>query len=377
MLRLHARMNNTSRSSDRPGRPPAAWFIPPDTGSTELAEVRDDPAARPLETMRLITTRAAHRIVRSLFVFIFGAAAILVGQRDSVAASATGHPRRGDSSPVLVTVNGTPITENQAAFYRLIHRIPDDPQPETQRKVVAQLVENELMRQLLVDRRAEADPKRLAAAVEILKGQLRRRSADSDKTLRNLGYHDAALRRELFLPLAWDYHLGRVITQGAIRDEFERHRTEYDGTEVRASQIFIKIAGSDPANKAQEAEQKLGRLRSEITSGKISFPDAARRYSEAPSAAKGGDVGYFPFRGPMPAEVCRVAFSLKTGEVSQPFRTPFGVHLYTVTEIRPGNLSLEDVRSLVIRRLSTSLWDQLVAQARAKAKIEWPAGSPE
>jgi parvulin-like peptidyl-prolyl isomerase len=351
--------------------------MPPGAGSIELREFRDDPSARPLKTMRFITTRAAHRIVSSLFVFLFGAAAIMAGQRESAAASATARPRRGDSSPVLVTVNGTPITENQAAFYRLIHRIPDDPKPETQRKVVEQLVENELLRQLLVDRRAQADPKRLAAAVEVLKGQLRHRSADSEKTLRNLGYSDAALRRELFLPLAWDYHLGRVITQGTIRDEFERHRAEYDGTEVRASQIFIKVAASDPANKAKEAEEKLARLRSEIVAGKLSFADAARRDSEAPSAAKGGDVGYFPFRGPMPAEVCRVAFSLKPGEVSQPFRTPFGVHLYTVTEIRPGNLSLEDVRSLVIRRLSTSLWDQLVAQARAKAKIEWAAGSPE
>ena len=53
--------------------------------------------------------------------------------------------RRGDTSPVLVTVNGTPITERQAALYRLIHRIPDDRSPEARRKVDDRLVENELM----------------------------------------------------------------------------------------------------------------------------------------------------------------------------------------------------------------------------------------
>jgi parvulin-like peptidyl-prolyl isomerase len=73
----------------------------------------------------------------------------------------------------------------------------------------------------------------------------------------------------------------------------------------------------------------------------------------------------------MPADVCRVTFALKKGEVSQPFRTPFGVHIYTVTDIRPGNLSLEDVRSQVIRHVASELWDQLVAQARKTAKIEW------
>jgi hypothetical protein len=34
-------------------------------------------------------------------------------------------------------------------------------------------------------------------------------------------------------------------------------------------------------------------------------------------------------------------------------------------------LSLEDARSQVIRRLATEIWDQLVAQARKTAKIEW------
>ena len=67
----------------------------------------------------------------------------------------------------------------------------------------------------------------------------------------------------------------------------------------------------------------------------------------------------------MPPEVSRVAFSLKPGEVSQPFRTRFGVHLYTATAVRPGNLDLEDVRSQVIGRLSKELRDQLLGQARA------------
>jgi hypothetical protein len=310
-----------------------------------------------------------------LFVSILLLTATAVpGEQQSSAAR---RKPRGNNSPVLVTVNGTPITENQAAFYRLLHRIPDDRTPEVSRKIVERLIENELIREFLADRRAEADPKRLAAAVAALKAQLHRRNTDSEKTLRSLGYNDAALRRELSLPLAWDYHLGRAITQGTIHDEFERHRAEYDGTEIRASQIFIKVATTSTASKVKEAEEQLGRLRSEITSGKISFADAARRHSEAPSAAQGGDVGYFAFRGTMPAEVCRVAFALKVGEVSQPFRTPFGVHLYTVTDRRPGNLSLEDVRSLVIRRLSQEQWDQLVAQARAKAKIEWPSGARE
>jgi peptidyl-prolyl cis-trans isomerase C len=336
--------------------------------------------------MRSLTTRPVlNRLVQLVLVLLLGTAATSAGLSESAAASAGasagGNQRSRDKSAVLVTVNGTPITENQATLYRLIHRSPDDASPEARRKVVEQLVDNELMRQLLQDRRAEANPKCLAAAVDALKAQLRKRNSDADKKLQTIGFSDAALRRELFVPLAWEYHLGRVLTQGTLQAEFERHRSEYDGTEIRASQIFIKTDPSDPAGKTKEAEtkeaeSKLARVRSEIVAGKLSFADAARRDSEAPSAAQGGDVGYFAFRGPMPPEVCRVAFALKKGEVSQPFRTPFGVHFYTVTEIRPGNLSLEDVRSAVIRRLSTELWDKLVTQARSTAKIEWQTAAP-
>lgn len=331
--------------------------------------------------MRSITTRApVRRSVPLLSVALLGAAAISAASRGlasaQVGSSLTENRRHADTSPIVVRVNGTPITENQAALYRLIHRIPDDHSPQARRKIAEQLVENELMRQLLLDRRAQPDPKRLAAAVEALKGQLRRRKAESGKTSQKLQYTDADLRRELFVPLAWEYHLGRVLTSGTIQAEFERHRQEFDGTEVRASQIFLKTDSSTSATAVKETEAKLARLRGEIIAGKTSFAEAARRDSEAPSATQGGDVGYFAFRGTMPAEVCRVVFSLKKGEISQPFRTPFGVHLYTVTDIRPGNLSLEDVRNIVIRRLSTELWDKLVTQARSTAKIEWQTAAP-
>jgi parvulin-like peptidyl-prolyl isomerase len=313
----------------------------------------------------LATATTPRRLVDLFLLAILAAVALPATAAPADSTSA----RYRDKSAVLVTVNGTPITENQLALYRLLHRLPDDPSPDARRKVLNQLVDNELMRQLLQDRRAEPDPKRLAAGVETLKADLRRRDNSSKNS--KLDITDAALRRELFVPLAWEYHLGRVLTQNTLQEEFERHRAEYDGTEVRASQIFIKVAPEDSPSKVKDAAAKLAALRAEITSGKISFAEAARKNSEAPSAEKGGDVGYFPFRGPMPAEVCRVVFALKKGEVSQPFRTPFGVHLYTVTEIRPGSLSLEDARSQVIRRVAGELWDQLVSQARKTAKVEW------
>jgi parvulin-like peptidyl-prolyl isomerase len=289
----------------------------------------------------------------------------------SSGATAQSGGARRDTSAVLVTVNGTPITENQLAVYRFLRKLPARGSAESQQADLAQLVENELMRQFLTDRRAEVDPKRLAVAVKSAKDQLRREKRDPDKLAAGSTLVDSLLKRELSLPLAWQMHLGRVLTQQTLRDEYDHHRKEFDGTEVRASQIFLKLPELADAAQVRAAEEKLDKLRAEIVAGKIRFADAARRYSEAPSAADGGDVGWFAFRGKMPPEICKVAFGLKVGEVSAPFRTKFGVHLYTVTQIRPGNLSLEDARSTVIARLSRNLWGQFVSEAREKAKIEW------
>ncbi len=280
---------------------------------------------------------------------------------------------RRDNSAVLVKVNGTPITKNQLSVYRFLRKLPSQGTAESRKADLAQLVENELMREFLADRRAEVDSKRLAAAVKAAKEQLKREKRDADKLFQSPSLLDALLQRELSLPMAWQIHLGRVLTQQAIRDEYERHHSELDGTEVRASQIFIKLPETADAAQVKAAQEKLERLRSEITSRKISFADAARRDSQAPSAGDGGDVGWFAFRGKMPPEICRVVFQLKVGEVSAPFRTKFGMHLYTVTQIRPGNLSLEDVRNTVIGRLSRELWDQFVGQMQKQAKIDWKA----
>ncbi len=285
-------------------------------------------------------------------------------------ASRLGAPRR-DTSAVLVTVNDKPITENQLAIYRFLHRLPAQETAESRKADLEQLIENELLRQFLADRRAEVDPQRLAAAVKAAKEQLKRQNRDPDKVFQNSRLLDALLRRELSLPMAWQVHLGRVLTQQTIRDEFEHHRSDFDGTEVRASQIFLKLPASADAARVQAARDKLDRLRAEIVAGKISFADAAKRDSQAPSAADGGDVGWFTFRGKMPPEICKVVFRLKPGEVSAPFRTKFGLHLYTVTKVRPGNLNLEDVRASVIARMSRTLWEQFAAQAKKTARIDW------
>ncbi|KPD04406.1 peptidylprolyl isomerase SurA [Moellerella wisconsensis] len=104
-------------------------------------------------------------------------------------------------------------------------------------------------------------------------------------------------------------------------------------TEAKARHILLK---SSPIMNDEEARQKLQQITQDIRSGKITFEDAAREYSEDPgSALKGGELGWN-----MP-DVFDPAFRdalmrLNKGELSQPIRSSFGWHL----------IQLEDTRSV-------------------------------
>lgn len=89
-------------------------------------------------------------------------------------------------------------------------------------------------------------------------------------------------------------------------------------TEVKASHILV------------ETEEEAINLKEEILSGKA-FEDVAAEYSNCPSGANGGDLGFFG-RGQMVREFEEAAFDLNVGEISDPVRTNFGWHLILVTD---------------------------------------------
>lgn len=274
------------------------------------------------------------------------------------------------TSPAIVIVNGEPITEADVRFMKVSRQMAKTG-PAGDDDLVERLIDRVLVRKFLASRKAEVDAKQLDDAVGQLKRQLRESNRNPDELLGELGYDDARVREELSLLLAWQGHVRRVSTTAEIQKYFESHRAEFDGTEVRASQIFRKLPSEPGSADVENSRKLLADLRTQIVAGKRTFADAAREHSEAPSREQGGDVGWFAYRGRMPVEISSVAFGLQKGEVSAPFRTRFGLHLVTVTDRKAGEISLEDARPEILSALSDSHWRKVVAQERARAKIEY------
>ncbi|HEX3098974.1 MAG TPA: peptidylprolyl isomerase [Usitatibacter sp.] len=121
-----------------------------------------------------------------------------------------------------------------------------------------------------------------------------------------------------------------------------------------------------------EARDRLARLRERILAG-ADFGEMAKQNSEDSSAAKGGDLGWVAPGDTVP-EFERVMNTLKPGEVSEPFQTPFGWHLVQVIERRSEALSEERkkaaAKQAIRARKADEAYQDWLRQQRDRAFVE-------
>jgi peptidyl-prolyl cis-trans isomerase SurA len=99
---------------------------------------------------------------------------------------------------------------------------------------------------------------------------------------------------------------------------------------IHAAHINIKPIDGDTAL----AHQKAKEVYDEILSGKISFEDAARKYSDdIGSAEKGGVLPWFEVSRMVPEFISAIS-KLKPGEVSKPVYTEYGWHIIKLIELK-------------------------------------------
>ena len=79
-----------------------------------------------------------------------------------------------------------------------------------------------------------------------------------------------------------------------------------------------------------QSESECQQIKKDITEGKITFEEAAKKHSLCPSGARGGDLGTFS-QGQMVPEFDKVVFNDELNTVHGPVQTQFGYHLLEVT----------------------------------------------
>ncbi len=271
-------------------------------------------------------------------------------------------------SPRLATVNGHPVWQRDVDLELLIsgNRTPT---PADRNAALERVIDRTLVAKFVAAKGVNPLAEDVENLVQFVRKGIESGGDTVEAVLGKLQLTEDDVRRAAELSVSWQAYAARSLTDKEIRDYFESHREQFDGTKVRLRQIVRGLPASATPAAWDEAEKLLADLQQQITAGKIEFAAAAADHSTGPSAKSGGDVGWIGYQGSVPAPVRVAAFALKSGELSVPVRSTLGVHLIQITERQPGELSLEDARQAVLQVLGEQLWNKTVLSLRAKAKI--------
>ncbi len=170
-----------------------------------------------------------------------------------------------------------------------------------------------------------------------------------------------------------------VINNLKISDEdtkayYNEHTDLFKQPEkMKASHILVKAQSEDGESVRAEALKKIKGIQQELKEGG-DFAELAKKYSDCPSGANGGDLGYFgPGQTVPPFE--EAAFALKQGEISDIVETSYGYHLIKAGDRQPEVITkFEDIKEKLAQYLKqTKIEEEVqkyIEELKAKAKIE-------
>jgi parvulin-like peptidyl-prolyl isomerase len=315
---------------------------------------------------------------------LFGLAMLLVALAPAVLnAQESGGPVGSQERPlpaVVARVNGQPIyrAEVDRAIAAALRGQQVDPRqlPLLRASALAELIDARLVQDYINRAQLGASREEVDVALAELKARLKEQSVDFQQFLAQTNHTEISLRRQLEWQVGWGKYLRQRITEGTLETAFQRYRRQLDGTQLRVSHILLRPVQAGEGTSLEQEIRKAEAIRREILAGRITFAEAAARDSSGPSRRQGGDLGYIPRHGLMVEAFADAAFRLKVGEISPPVVTSFGVHLITVTDEKPGEKTLAEVRDQLQPLLAQQLLEDLVRKQREEARVEFAEGFP-
>ncbi len=197
----------------------------------------------------------------------------------------------------------------------------------------------------------------------------------------NLGWKQAGELPELFIGALKTMSPGNVsdILRGPNGFHILKlinKRGDTKAESVMQTHVRHILLRSSEIQSLEEARTKLLNLRERIEHGE-DFAALARAHSEDPgSAASGGDLGWVN-PGQMVPEFEKAMSALKLNQLSEPVRTPFGLHLIQVLGQRSHDITEERVvaaaRQQIQARKADERYEQWARQLRDEAFVEYMA----
>ncbi len=347
------------------------------------------------------------RVVPTVFVIVVAIACRVLAEEKPKAAAGSTTNAAAVAAPapltdeVVARVNGTQVKRKELdaavqALTKQMARRGRQLVPDTVAQLQHDVLEEIIGRELLLEEGRKHIPadvdQKTQAQIETMKKQLGGEERFKE-TLAETGITPEEYAKRVHDNVIVQNTMQQIIDKEAkitpeeIKSSYDKSAEEFRRPEtVRASHILIRVAPDASDEVKKEKRAQIEAALSLVKHG-VKFADVATKVSEDPgSAARGGDLGFFP-RGAMVPEFEAAAFSLKTNELSGVVTTQFGYHVLLVTDHKPSQVvSFDEVKDKLGEFLKQRKGDDVVrnhvAELRKTAKIEIllpppPAPGPE
>jgi peptidyl-prolyl cis-trans isomerase SurA len=301
---------------------------------------------------------------------------------------------------IIVRVDNQVITRSE--FQRTLEAMKNEPadskdseQPlaEREKNALRDLIDQQLLLEKGKDLGITGDTELVKKLDEIRKQMNLESMEDLEKaaTAQGVSYEDFKqnLRNNIITQQVIAREVGQniKISEEETKKFYDEHKPQFERPEqVRMSEILIPLpkAPADAPNAAELEQQQLAatearakQVLESIQKG-AKFEDVAKKESGGPTAAQGGDLGYFK-RGTLAKELEDLTFGMKPGQVSEVIRTKQGFVILKVTEHQEAGLApFKDVEAriqdaLYYQKLQPALRAYLT-KLREEAYIDIKAG---
>lgn len=165
-----------------------------------------------------------------------------------------------------------------------------------------------------------------------------------------------------------------TVTDTESRSYYDSHPEAFkDPEQVRVSHILIKVTPEADKEQKIKSRHEMEKIQKRVKGGE-DFSSLAGQFSECPSKAQGGDLGFLR-RGQTVKPFEEAAFSLQPGQTSDIVETIFGYHLVKVTEKKPeGTISFEAVKEKLAQYLKQQKaqeeLNRFIEKIKASSKVE-------
>ncbi len=305
--------------------------------------------------------------------------------QDAPAVSPSTAAPSGISESVVVTVN-----DDLVSTYDIVQRMrllivtaglqpTDQNLPDIQREAIRSLVDERLEMQELRTQGKTQKFDLVASDQEVddeIASIARSNNTSGAQLLAQLagqGVAPLTFRDQLRAEISWrGWIRGRYGQRLKIGDDQikafqKRLEGEAGKPQYQIGEVFIDATRAGGMAAAhQGAEQLIGQLQKGAP-----FPAVAKQFSNSPSAANGGDVGWVS-TGEMAPEVDRVLADLRPGQLSAPIEVKDGIYIIYLKDRRAGDASTVVKLKQAAIALSKTATPEDVSAAEAKLMLLRP-----